>query len=301
MSASKPIAALSGVLFAASVCTHPPHAYSQSAPPGRTLVEQKESLVRRLLTDSPAEARIFGGSNAEAKEHFRSARASHESAVKRIADADFPGAEQDLNKAMWLAGKAHQLVPDPMRRAIELRVQNAGMTRSIESLRVSYEGHLARVRGLPRGARTSDPIIENIAAGMERARSFANSEHVEEANAVLHALERELMRALGTILGSTTIEYAQRFETLAEEFAYEADRNRSYEELIPLARQELRPAREAQALMQRCIATNNALAEQARKLAAGRQYSAAIETMRNGTTYLQAALGAAGLVVPRED
>ena len=275
-------------------------AFSEAVPKERTLVAQKEAMVRRLLTDSPAVARIDGGSNDEARDHFRSARESHESAVKRMAAADFKGAEQDLNKAMSSVGKARRLVPDAMRRAVELRVRNDGLIRTIDSLRASYEAHIARLHGLPRDVRVSDPILEKIAARVVQARSFLNAEHVEEANAELLEAERDLMRALGGILGSTTIEYAKRFATLAEEFVYETERNRSYEELIPLARLELRPSREALEAMDHFVAANGTLTGQAKKLAALRQYASAIEALHKGTIKLQSALSAAGLTMPKE-
>lgn len=280
-------------------------ALAQSAPVPdaavRTRVEQKEALVRRLLTDSPASARIAAGDNAQARVHLRDALARHESAVRRLAAADMEGAERDLNDAMWLAGQARQLVPDPARRAIEVRVHNAALSSSIESLLGSYRTHLARLRGHGQGELAADATTERIAALLDQARAQAAAERVDDANRLLLATEREVMRALGAVLGTATLDYAKRFETLAEEYAYESERNRDYEGLVPLARRELSPTREASQLMDRMVAANRAQVEQARKLAAQRQYPAALEALRKGTGFLQGALGAAGLAVPKEE
>jgi hypothetical protein len=279
---------------AAIACVSLQAAWAQS----RATVEQKEALVRRLLGDSPAAQRIEASGNEQAREFFRQARERHEGAVKLMQSADLARAEAELNQAMWMAGKARQLVPDPMRRQIELRVQNRSMTLAIQSLRDSYERHLRLVRGLPAATGVSDETLAAIDARLEEALSFSGSEQVQEANEVLRSVERHLISALGRILGSDTLDYAQRFETQAEEFAFELARNRSYEELLPLARAELRPGREAVALMERYSASNASLVERARKSASRREYAAALDAVRQATSYLQSALLASGLAVP---
>lgn len=286
-------------LVAAALALAAPAAFAQATPP-RATVGQKEILVGRLLNDSPAVQRIEASSSAEAKEHFRSARERHARAVALLQAGDLAGADAQLNEAMWMAGKARQLVPDPMRRAIELRVQNRAMLRAIESLRASYQTHLARAQGLPRGTNATDARLASLNARLDEAMSFSNSEHVQEANAILHAVERDLMAALTAILGSDTIDYAQRFETQAEEFAYEMSRNRSYQELLPVARSELRPGKDAAALMERYAASSATHLERAEKSAARRDFPAALEAVRQATSYLQSALTAAGVTMPRD-
>lgn len=268
--------------------------------PAFAQVEQKEALLRRLLNDSPAIARIAASDDAEAKNYFRLAGERHANAVALMKAADPARAEAELNEAMWMVGKARQRVPDPMLREIELRVQNAAMTSAIDSLRASYTKHLARALGVPPGALVSDPALKRITEQIDEARSLANSENVKEANTVLHAVEHQLMVALGHVLGATTLEYAQRFETLAEEYAHESARLRSYEELIPIALSELRPGREAVVLVERYAGRASALSGRAEKSAAGREFRAAIDHARKATSYLQGALIAAGLTLPAD-
>lgn len=265
--------------------------------PTRATVEQKEALVRRLLTDSPAVVRIDASPDAEAKEYFRIARERHARAVSLLQGDELTRAEAELNEAMWLAGKARQRVPDPMLRAIELRFQNRAMMRAIESLRASYEAHLARLRG---DQARSDATLARIAARIDEAQGYASSEHVGEANAVLRSVERELMAALGAVLGSTTIDYRARFDSPAEEFAFEQARHGGYAELVPVARTQLRPGREADAAMERHGGAAAAAAERAARHAAQRDWAAALDAIRQATAQLQAALAAAGLALPRD-
>lgn len=273
-----------------------PAALAEPAVPARATVEQKEALVRRLLDDSPGVKRIEASADAEAKEYFRGARERHARAVLLLEGSHLARAEAELNEAMSLVGKARQRVPDPALQAVELRAQNRAMLRAIESLRASYEAHLARLGG--NGAARADAALARIAALIDEARGRVDSEHVIEANAVLRAVERELMTALGAVLGSNTIDYAVRFDSPAEEYAFESARHGSYAELVPLAREELRPGPAAAALIDRHVAAAAALAERAAMSAVRREYAPALETIRQATAQLQGALAAAGLAVP---
>lgn len=270
------------------------------ATPSRGLVEQKEALVRRLLNDSPALARIEASGNAQAQGFFRSAREHHAEALRALEAGERARAEAQLNEAMWMAGKARQLVPDPMLREIELRVQNRALARSIDSLRLSYQRHLGRAQGLPRGSLGLDERLRAIDARYEQAASYSSSEHVREANGLLHAVERELMAALSDLLGAETIEYAQRFETQAEEYAYEKSRYESYVELLPIARAELRPGAGALSLMERYAVEADRLHQQGEKSAERRELETALEAVRQATSRLQSALAAAGVRAPSE-
>jgi hypothetical protein len=270
------------------------------AVPDRRAVDQKEALLRRLVFDSPAEQRIEQSGNAEAKTQLATARALHARA-RALADAgDLAEANAELNAAMWAIGKARQLVPDPAARVVDLRVRYAGLLRTAETLSRSYEANLVRSRGLPAGSPVGDARLEGARARIEEARGLANTEHLAEAVAVLEKAERELMSGLNAILGSSTLQYTKRFDTPDEEYAFELERNRAYRDLVPLAIAELKPRREAVALVDRYVATNARHLEAAEGHAAGRQYREAIDALRTGTNSLQAALAAAGLAVPRD-
>lgn len=275
-------------------------ATAQAQPVVKSAAEQKEALVRRLLTDSPAVQRIETSGNAEAVDHFRRAKERHESALALIAAAQMDRAEAELNEAMWLVGKARQLVPDPMRRAIDLRVQNRALALAIDSLRESYVRHLARNLGVDPATRPVDDALKSINARLDEATEHANAEQVERTHTALRAIERDLMGALGRVLGSRTIDYTQRFATQAEEYQFELARNRGYQDLIPIARAELFGGKDAAGAMATFVARNAALVERAQKSAAKQDFAPALEALRQGTGQLQNALAAAGLVVPRD-
>jgi len=273
---------------------------SPAAKVSRPLVEQKEAFLKRVLSDSPAVKRIEASNNAQARTHLAGAQESYGRAVLSIKNNDLAGADRHLNEATWLIGKARQLVPDPLTRNIEHRARYAQMLDSVESLRISYQRHLQRIRGQPSGVAVSDARLAKVAQLIDSAKSLANSEQVVQANKMLGDAEQTLMLGLSRVLGTKTIEYAQRFETVAEEYAYELERNRSYVDLIPVALAEFRPGSEAIREVQYRVDTNRQLREQAQQFAAKKDHRSALAALRGGTVHLQNALAVAGLRVPQD-
>lgn len=264
------------------------------------LIAQKERLVSSLLADSPAVSRIRGSGHAEAIALLHAAGEALSQARLAAGKGHWNDADSRLNDAMWSVGRARQLVPDAASRQIEERVRYARLLDSVESLRASYARHLRRARALPQGVDAGDAVLSHASSSIEEAASLANAEKPGDAVVVLQKAERELLRGLNRVLGATTLDYAQRFETEAEEFAYELERNRAFAELVPLALAELKPAPEAARLVSRYIDQNQTLREQAQREARERNFKAALQSLRSGTGYVQRALVSAGLVMPPE-
>jgi hypothetical protein len=120
-----------------------------------------------------------------------------------------------------------------------------------------------------------------------------------DANAQLEqALAILLKDALGRLDGKTLV-YDRRFDNVQQEFAWELDRLRSYESLVPLAVLEYRPSREAVALIERYVGQAKALRANAESQAAANDHATGVQTLVEATNTLQRALQAAGLSVPQ--
>ena len=293
--------ALTGCACATAVA-----AQSEAKAPGaavnasRQLVEQKLAFVQRVLADSPAARRIEASNHAAAKKYLAGAQENYSSAVLSIRNDDVAAADRQLNEATRLIGKARQLVPDPLTHNVEQRVRYAQMLDSVEALRISYQRHLQRARPQPTGMGANDALLAKVAQLVDSAKSLAQSQQVVPANKSLSEAERTLMLGLGRVLGSKTVEYAQRFETPADEYAYELERNRSYADLIPIALDRFKPGGEAARETRHFVDGNRGLREQAQRHAEAKDYRAALTALRSGTTQLQSALAAAGLRVPQQ-
>jgi len=283
-------AATAAVLFALATTSA-----AQDGAAVTTTQKQKAALIERLLGDSPASSRIAASGNEEAKRLMAQA-AEHYTRARGLLQAGGPGLDDALNEAMWLIGKARQLVPDSMRRVIEERVRYAQLLASIDSLQGSYRRHLER-RGVPEAR---DGAWSSVVGMVEQAKVRATAEQMSEANQYLLAAEHTLLNAFGGLLRTTTLDYTPSFANAAEEARFELERNRSFLELVPIAVAEYRPTPEAVKLIDRYVGRGRTLRESAQRHVSSRDYQAALGALRESTAELQRALLAAGLNVPRE-
>jgi hypothetical protein len=260
----------------------------------RTMVAAKIELAERLVNDSPAATRIAASQNEKAKALFAEGVGKFRDAQMAIARNDLAAADQAAGQALWAIGQARQLVPDDMRRVIQERVRYSALLLSTEGLLASYQRHRAQ---LAPNAPDTDAVkaIER----MDGAKLLANSERIADANRMLAEAEASLLVAINRLLGSATLDYAPRFDTPAQELAFELDRYRGFTDLVPLALRELNPRPEARALVDRYVEHGRTLRAAAESLAAQQNYPAALAAAREAIAQAQRALTSAGLVVPQ--
>ena len=268
-------------------------------PPG---LAQKQAFARSLIEDASAVERIQASQDAEALRLFALAKESYSSALAALKDGNFAGAEKQFNDAMSAMGKARRQVPDAAALAIKQRAEYEQKLESVESLRKSYLGYLKKA-GRESGAadkETEESATLGISRLIEAAKKHSMEGRPSDALRALEKAEQVMRSALKRVLGSTVLDYTPKFETPAEEYAFELERNRSYLELIPVAIAELKPTDEAKRNIESLVERNRVIIQQARVYAEQQDYQKALASVRTGTGYLQLALTAAGLVVQQE-
>lgn len=260
---------------------------------------QKRTMVERILRDSPVATRIDGSANADAKRHLAQARELREQADALIAGGRAVAADALLNEAMRQIDRARQLVPDAVTRAIEERARHRQLLESIASLQNSYQLNVERELAAGRKDATADSDMARAVAMVEEAKNLATAERVAEANRTLDAALELMLRDFQVHLGGQVLIYSRTFPQPQDEYAFELERNRSYESLVPIAITEFRPGKDARALIDRYVKQNRALRERAERQAAAKSLKAAVTLLQDGTEVLQRALQAAGLNVPQ--
>lgn len=278
--------ALSAALFIAA-------ALAQDAAARRT-VEQKLELVRQLVSDSPAARRIAASGNSAAQRHLEEGRRHFERAGEALRAGDIAAAGAAADEALWSFGRARQLVPDDMSRAIAERVRYQQLLQSAERMVPTYRGHLAHA-----GAADAPDLAAALAL-IEQAKTLAAAERIGEANRALLQAERHLLVGLNRTIGDRTLVYRAHFETTAQEFDYELERHRSLHELVPVAIDQLKPGAEARAAIGQLVERSQSLRARAVALAGERRHEAALDTVREATALLQRALTTAGLAMPTQ-
>ena len=265
------------------------------APPG---FMQKQVFVHRAIVDAPAVKRIKESRDAEAQRLYALAEASYTNALAAISKGDYAAAEKKLDEAMSAMGKARRRVPDAAGVVAKQHADYDKMLESVESLAKSYLSQLRQPgqKSAASGTDTEQRASLGITRLIDAAKAHAKGGDYPHALQTLGKAEQVMKSAVGRVMGSTMLDYTQKFETPAEEYAFELERNRSYLDLIPVAISELKPNNEAKKNIENLVGQDHASVEQARVYAAQQDYKNALAKVRAGTGYLQLALSAAGLV-----
>ena len=273
----------------------------QSAAGIPAALAQKQAFARGLIEDAAVAERIQASQDAEALRLFAWAKENYTRALAALKEGDYAAAEKQLNEAMSAMGKARRLAPDAAALAIRQRADYAQKLQSVEALEKSYRSYLKGAGRKPgaAGNQTDDSATLGISRLLDAARMHAKEDRPGDALRALEKAEQVMRAALNRVLGSTTLEYDQKFETPAEEFAFELERNHSYVELIPVAVAEYKPTEEAKLSIENLVKQSREAVEQARGYAGQKDYQRALASVRTGTEYLMNALAIAGLVVPQ--
>lgn len=242
--------------------------------PPRAELMQKAAFVKRLLEAAPS------GSTADA-----GAAALHARALEHLSRGEHREADTRLNEAI----RAMQLA----RRPANAGAQYAALLSSVETMRDTY----ARFAGTKR--ELHDTLVFDVNQTLGRARELHGADP-NEALRVLALAAQKMTHALTEVLGSLTVSYAPNFSGPQEEYEFEQARRRAYTALVPAALNELKPRPAAVMLVQRYVDSGEVMAARAARQAGEGDWRAALQSVREATSYAQRALGAAGLAVPEE-
>ncbi len=264
------------------------------------LARNKQTMVERLLGDSPLARRVLESQDPAALALYEDARARFEEARASLAAGDATAANAAFDAAMQAMHQARKLLPSTL-GSDETQVRFAALLGSVESLRRSY---LDRARAdVPAGkplAPHSEERLAAVDALLEKARKEAAGARAAAGVATLQQAERLLMDALQAAIGSETVEYRRQGRSPEQVFRDELARNQSFVELVPIALARLDPSPEQVAAMNRQVEANRALRGRAEAAAAAQDLDGAIGILHQATEAIENLLREAGLSIPRE-
>jgi hypothetical protein len=276
----------------------PPKQSGEDVPPS---LAQKQAFAGGLIEDESVAKRIQESQNVEAQRLLTTARDSYANALAAIKNKDFTNAESQLNEALSAIGKARRLVPDIQAIVARQRSEYAMAMERIESMDKSYVNYLKRVKlpaSLSNQVSEGQANLNEIARLLDQARTRAKAEHWNDALLILEKAEQIIKSAMGQVLGLMTVEDPRVFETPAEEYTYDLERNRILLELIPVAIAELKPSEDTQATIENLLEQNRAAVDLAGEYARLQDYHKALANIHAGIGYLELALTTTGLILP---
>ncbi len=259
----------------------------------RAQLEQRVRLAERVLGDASMLQRIAASGNAQARAHLDEGQLHRALAEEALQRADLQAARRNVDEALRHAGMARRLAPDTPARQAALRQRYAQQMAALERLVQAWAAQLPPPAG--------DALDGDLYAArelMSTAGNFADQARHEEAVHTLAAAERHVLTGMRHTLGTRELDYTQRADTPAQEYALELLRHQGLLELLPLAVAELRPQGEAAQQVDRHGETSRTLRAQAQQQYQGGDTVAALAHIRSALLYAQRALQAAGVTLP---
>jgi hypothetical protein len=260
---------------------------AREATPRQPVLAQKARLVEQLLGSAKVRA-VEAGADADAKATLALARSA---LAESRAAADDKVGETLLNEALRLLmlatrGPSASAAADEAqaRRNTELREQVA-----------AYRADLvksAQARGLP-----PPPAVAALDQHLAAAQALSRSARHAEAGELLAQAYRLAVDTLVALRAGETVTIELRFDTPADEYAYELKRYRSHQLLVEMTLDERRPDAAVRSAMDQHTQQAEALNKSAADRAAAGDHRAAIKALEQATQLLVRALQAAGMPV----
>ncbi len=257
----------------------------------RSQLEQRLRLTAQLLGDSTSVQRIAGSGNMSAVSHLEQSRVHHALAQDLLARGELAEARRAADEALRLLAAARRSVPDAPARQAAARQRHEQLLAHIDRMVESW-----RTRASP--GELDDGDMFAAMALVHTARGFGEQGRFLEGRLTLETAERHLLVGMNRLLHQRTLDYTARAANPLEEFQIELQRHGALADLVPLAIAELRPRAEALALIERHAQSSQALRSQAMQRFQAGEALQALADIRTAQSFVQRALGAAGLTVP---
>jgi len=279
------------VLFASA----PALADDVNVQPTREEIIQELQLVKMLLNSSPLAERARKGDD-NLKQPIELAHNLYSRANDAFLAGNMVWAGAFLDEALSVMEDAARLASDPLQVETKQRSQYAELLEDVRAFDATYQDVR---KGLPpKEVKKYDAEIEPTRSLIQRAQTLMRDSKYQEGSELLEKVHAIYISVLNELLASTAFVYDKTFNSPAEEFDYEMARYHSYEELIPIARDQFKPDEYTLKLSERYVQEAHLSHGSAEKQAAGGDHTTAIKTLQEATKRLQTALRTIGLEVP---
>jgi len=257
------------------------------------LADNAMALTHRLLNDSSAARSIKESDNAEARALREEALELYRQAEEADKQGDSEARDHALRQAKMKLFRAAQVVrkasgsKDHERDVYQRRVNSAKALLDAHQ-RIREESHSQEAAAIEAKA------VEEMAS----AQAEFDKGQVDAANKRLEQALQDLKGSLTTLRNGTTLVRSLHFETPAEKYAYELDRNQSHKMMTTLLLQKKKLEPMMQLRFDEAMKKANELREKAEALAAKGDYTAAIQRLEESTKFIVRAIRSAGIYIP---
>jgi hypothetical protein len=261
-------------------------------PPDRDQLERKLTSTATLIDSSTAAKQIEASGIREAADRRAKARELHGKAGEALRAGDLEGSSKLLDEASRAFIDAVRLArPEQVADA----KQRADYQARVESTRALLDAQkrIAAEKNQARAGETSRQV-EGMIAEAERQ---AQAGRLPDARRTIDQAYLTVKAAIGSMRGGETVVRSLNFETPADEYHYEIDRNDTHRMLVDMLLKEKRGG-STDAMVDQAVKTSAELRVRAEAEAGRKDHKAAIKTLEDSTRELVKAIRAAGIYIP---
>ena len=262
--------------------------------PKRRLVEQKLKLVE-MLVNSPAAKRVPAGKDGESSDLVLQGRQAVEAARKALNEERYDEAAKLLDEALKSASAASRKLS-----AEGPGFSDSAQRKTLQDLGEQVATYRASVVDLTRdgkvGAEAKGLLarIDNLSA---ESKQLADVGRLGDANKKLAEAYKLSVEEISRLRAGQEVVLTLKFDTPADEFAYEQKRFHSSEIMVDLMITEGRAEGDKRKLVDSFLGEGRKLKGQADARAETGQYEEAVGLMEKATVQLNRALQSMGVPI----
>ena len=256
-------------------------------------LQRKVSFTRMMMLGKSAK-RVEASDNELAKESLSQAKQKVAQADEKLKQGDEISAQVFLAAAMKLFNTSTQLVPSEASLE-KSKQQYQQRLAQLEVARLNHRRNFNRMitnNGEAAGVRYDEARVEALI--VEAEQQFQLGEY-GKAVELLGTGQDEVQGAIRTMMDNQEIVYKLEIDTPEKEYNYEFNKYTSYEELIPIAIERLKPTSGQQMLAKRVNEKAQWMAEQSKEKAASGDYPTAIRMIQDATREIRKGLKLLGV------
>lgn len=251
-------------------------------------VQQKLAYAEMLLSSSDSAKRIQTSNNEEAKSLQKQAQ-EHVSKAK-AAGSDLPKAMAAVDEAFRLNGLAVKLVPSGS-TAVDYKAEYEHIHKEMKGYEQSYNKN-RKAKDSKVTAKLDETKYKSLVAQAEQAA--AKGDYSTAIKPIKEAANM-ITAAISVMLDDSTVVYELKFDTPKDEYEYELERYKSYAELVPIAKQELKVNAAQSGMVDELVQKAEQIIEQGKTLAAKGDFTTAIQAAQGATENIKRALVGIGV------
>jgi hypothetical protein len=279
-------------LFAASAQAQT--RFPENAEQKRRLIEQKIRLIETLV-NSPAARSSAAASDSDVSALVERSREAVDTAKAALAENRFDQASQAADEALKSASSASR----------RLSAQGAGLSdsaqrRIFQDLSGQIAAYRASVAELAQDARLSSAaqgLLARIDVLTKESQMLADSGRLGDANKKLAETYKLTVEEISRLRAGQEVVLSLKFDTPADEFAYEQRRFNSNEVMVDMMINEGRAEGDRRKLVDSLVNQGRKLKEQAGSQAKSGNLQDAVLLMEQANVQLDRALRALGMPV----